>query len=256
MGNIELYLYIYMAILSRLTPLFFASNMTPFGKFPFSVRLITLFLISFIYMFPEVEKYSKLNLLFEFDKYILVTLLKELVLGLGLVFSFYIVGMVILIFGKMLDIQIGFSAAGVVDPGSNETNPLIGQIVLLTIICLFFSFNLHLRMIELIGVTFKLIPVGEWRGINGVNMMLSYVSSLMIMALMLFGPISLGIWLVDFANGFLGKSMPQMHVYFVMLPLKIGVGILLLLISFENVRPIVIRIFDLLLGWLNMDWAM
>jgi flagellar biosynthesis protein FliR len=117
-----------------------------------------------------------------------------------------------------------------------------------------FLTNTHHAILMTLVNTFTLIPPGTWDGQFSVANIMGFFSSQLIFAVLLLGPVVMALWLLDIFNGFIAKTMPQMNVYFVMLPLKIGVGIFLLSMIMDVIRPLIRDIFDSLVAWFNLGW--
>lgn len=67
---------------------------------------------------------------------------------------------------------------------------------------------------------------------------------LFIVAVSLFLPTMVGLWLFDVLSAMLSRTLPQMNVYFVAMPLKIMLGLLLLSVSMTNAGHYVKQLND------------
>lgn len=231
-------------VLMRLTPFFMAVNLSLFGRFPAMVRLVTLLVVTII--FVSVVPYQAKPMAFsEWG----VLLAFEFVLGLLLLTGFQLIVSAIQIMGRVLDMQIGFAAAGVVDPNTNNNDPLLGHIYTLFFMLLVFVTDTHHALLLALSVSFSVLPLGEYETQLSVYTLFSYFSTQMTLAGLLLLPVVAGLWLMDIFNGVLSKSMPQMNVYFVMLPLKILIGLLIISASVEHIKPIIEQFNANMIGW-------
>jgi flagellar biosynthesis protein FliR len=64
-----------------------------------------------------------------------------------------------------------------------------------------------------------------------------------LLAFMIVMPVILGLWLIDTAFALLSRSMPQANVYFLSLPIKLGVGVFILILTL----PIIVQRVPLLI---------
>lgn len=233
----------------RLSPLFLNIGFSPIARFPGIVRLIALLVLSI----AITQLLSRPWQLLSQASWIMHMML-EFGLGMLMVIGFQLAYAAILMVGRMLDMQIGFAAAGVIDPVSNNNDPLIGTILSLFVTLAIFVTNTHYDILAIALELFRLIPVGTWDGTFSFSSIMAYFFTQFSFAFGLLGPVIMGLWLMDIFNGAVAKTMPQMNVYFVMLPLKIGVGIFLLASTATLMKPGIQNMFDALLVWFSGGW--
>ena len=70
-------------------------------------------------------------------------------------------------------------------------------------------------------------------------------------AMLLFAPVMIVIWTLDVMVGMMSKTMPQMNIYFVTLPLKIAVGITVLAVTVRYAKPLINTLFQQMLLFLD-----
>jgi flagellar biosynthetic protein FliR len=250
MNSLYVSLQPFSLILFRLSPLFLASGLSPLARFPAMVRLILLLILSISLTFLSDLTWSPLS-----SSQWFIGLGFEWTLGMLMLLGFQLLYAAIQMIGRALDMQIGFAAAGVIDPVSSNSDPLVGYMMTLFFTLAIFVTNTHHLILEALHQSIQLMPPGSWHGDFSVTKILGFFSSQMIFAVLLLGPVIMGLWLLDVFNGFIAKTMPQMNVYFVMLPLKIGVGIFLLSIAMGNMKPLLGSIFDSLVSWFQFGWV-
>ncbi len=132
--------------------------------------------------------------------------------------------------GNQVSTQMGLNMANMVDPITHEPSGLMGQIYFILAVVLFFSFNIHHSLIIAVVKSFELLPLAG--GITHFNLLtgrlMAMGADLFVVSVTLIFPI-LGIMLVnEVALAFTAKLMPQMNIFMVALPLKIGLGLLLM----------------------------
>jgi flagellar biosynthetic protein FliR len=66
---------------------------------------------------------------------------------------------------------------------------------------------------------------------------------------MLAAPVVFVVLMVDIAMAVMARTMPQMNVFIVSLPLKIVAGLVTLTISLHYLNPIMTRIFEALFNY-------
>ncbi|WP_217495702.1 flagellar biosynthetic protein FliR [Pseudoalteromonas byunsanensis] len=152
----------------------------------------------------------------------------EFLIGLVLFFALQLAFVTITFWGRVLDMQIGFGAAGVIDPTNKNQDPLLGSIFLTAAICIFYVSGMHYKLIEGIVFSFEVLPIGSGFFDLKLPNFASLITLMFSVGLFMFAPVIILMWCLDVFIGLLSRTMPQMNIYFVMLPLKIFSGIFLL----------------------------
>lgn len=236
-------------LLARLTPLFLATNMSPMQYFPAMVRLILLLILSYSLTLLSFSQWQVLT-----QGYWMLGLMYEFGLGLVLLLSVQLALAAIQILGRVLDMQVGFAAAGIVDPNSQNNEPLLGYIIILFFTLAFFLTNTHHLVLAGLHEMVMVLPPGSWDGDFSIHKIMSYFGAQLTFAMLLIGPVVMGLWLLDLFGGFISKTMPQMNVYFVLLPLKIWVGLFLLSVSVTQFKPLLGSMYQAMLQWFAFGW--
>jgi len=156
----------------------------------------------------------------------------EVLLGaaLGLVASLVFIG--VRMAGNLLGIQMGFSIVNVFDPGSSSEISLIGQMQELMAVFLFLLVDGHHLLLRALAFSLERVPPG------GGPHLAELVASVIPMAGVMFltciqvgAPVLGALFLTDAALGFVARAVPQMNVFIVGIPVKIGVGMVLLVVT-------------------------
>jgi flagellar biosynthetic protein FliR len=126
---------------------------------------------------------------------------------------------------------MGFRIANVVDPFSGINSPVIGQYKNILLTLIFLAVDGHLYLIKHLNNSFKIIPPGE---VNFNSQIWIYFfrrsADMFLLALKVAMPIAGAIFLLDVILAFLARSVPQMNLFIVGLPIKILAGLLLLFV--------------------------
>ncbi len=174
------------------------------------------------------------NTTIELDAYYSVLIFKELLIGLSLGFLAAMILYMVQVAGAFIDFQMGFALASVVDPQTGSQVPIIGQFKYILAILFLLAINGHHLLISGMLHSVALVPVGasEWGFTAGElsQFFVTVFAAMFVVAFQLALPIVGSLFLVDAALGLLAKTVPQMNIFAVGFPLKIGTGFLLLLI--------------------------
>ena len=116
---------------------------------------------------------------------------------------------------------------------------------------LFFLLGIHIEFIKVILVSYNTIPLGSHLLLIPPVHLASLITAIFSTVLLIFAPVILLLWLLDIFTGFISRTMPQMNIYFVMMPLKIGSGLFLLSVFSKQS----LGLFNSLLNSLVYYWS-
>ena len=149
-------------------------------------------------------------------------------IGRMLVATMHIVGMV-------LSFQSSLASATMFDVSQASQGSAIGNFLSITTVLLIFVTNMHHLMLQGLVDSYTLFTPGNLLPIGDMsNSMTRLFSDIFNIAIQLSSPvIAMGI-LVYLGAGVLARLMPNMQVFFVMIPLQIQISILILITSMSG----------------------
>lgn len=154
--------------------------------------------------------------------------------------------------GSLIDQQLGLSMINIYDPTSHESNTLIENIVYWIGIMVFFSINGHHELIKGISQSFKLIEVGSYILKDNYTYVVNIFIQCFIIGFKIAVPIILALIITDFIMGLISRSVPQLNVMVIGMPLKVIVGIMFFVISLpfilNELHNLLINMTDILDG--------
>jgi flagellar biosynthetic protein FliR len=173
----------------------------------------------------------------------------ELLLGAILAFGFHAAYAGVDLVGRLIDTQIGFNAAGVFDPSTSNVTGLIAELLTLTLAVLFVVLDFHHALLRAFSQLLTLLPPGSLSlGLLSASLA-SVMTQQFLLAFMLVVPVTLALWLTDVGFAFMSRSMPQANIYFLALPVKLAIGMLMLLISLPLIIQRIPLLFENALGF-------
>lgn len=161
-------------------------------------------------------------------------LLKESAVGLLFCLLLCAPAAALLLVGKILDMQLGLSAATVLNPQTQTHESVFSTLLLLVYVTLFWQLGLHLDLLAILHFTLQLNPIGQL-ALQDLPALLQYFSTAFQLGLIIGMPLMTVLFIADVLLGMLSKSMPALNVYFVFLPAKIGIG----LVAMASMLPFV-----------------
>lgn len=168
---------------------------------------------------------------------------KEAVVGLAIGFVGMLLFMVIQSTAQLIDLQMGLGFASLVDP-NNEQTSVVGQFYFLTATLVFLTMNGHHMIIQGLGDSFSVIPLGHltFRP-EAMGSLLNVFARLFVAAIKIGGPIVGVILLTDVALGILSRTVPQLNVLVVGFPAKLFVGLVSILVAMPAVFVVIHGLF-------------
>ena len=157
-----------------------------------------------------------------------MTLLEQIIIGvaMGTITQFMIQTFVIL--GQILGMQSSLGFASMVDPANGQNTPLLGQLFMFLATMFFLATDGHLKMIMLVVMSFKSLPIGSgsltnmdfreialWLGIMfkvALSMSLSGIIALLT---------------INLSFGVMTRAAPQLNIFSLGFAFALIVGLLL-----------------------------
>ncbi|HMO94564.1 MAG TPA: flagellar biosynthetic protein FliR [Tepidiformaceae bacterium] len=155
---------------------------------------------------------------------------RETLFGLALGFVMNLVFIGLQMGSRIIGLQMGFGLGGVFDPITGTEFGAFEQFYSLLVTLVFFTINGHHLVVQTLAETLYAIPLGAFDPFAltpaGIT---SLIAGLTVTAVRLALPVMAALTLTDVGMGIVSRTVPQMQVLIVGAPLKIGVGILVLL---------------------------
>jgi len=145
--------------------------------------------------------------------------------------------------GKILDVQVGFGLGNVFDPVTHGQSPVIGSLLNLLAVALFFAVDGHLAFMRGVAYSLEAVPLGRLPASFPIEAVVKQFGAMFVAGLALVAPVSFGLLTAEAGLAALSRNLPQMNVFVVAIPVKIIVGLAMLAASIGYVGPLASRIF-------------
>jgi len=151
---------------------------------------------------------------------------KEIVLGAILaLFARFIFG-AIETAGQMAGIQMGLGVAGTMDPQNGTQTSLIGYFWNICAVLIFLAINGHHVFFRTLLETFRAVPPGELHITRATfEGMVRGGGWMFLMAVKIMAPVTAALFFSQVAMGIIAKTVPQIPILIVALPINIGLGL-------------------------------
>lgn len=162
--------------------------------------------------------------------YLVLGMAGEFILGFAIGFIVNLVMAATQIAGQLVDMQMGFGIVNVMDPQSGQQMPLVGNLQYMLALLVLLGINGHHMIITAIVKSYDFVPALGMK-INGstTELIISLFCGMFVSALKIALPLVAALFVTDVALGIVARTVPQMNVFIVGLPLKIVVGIFMLI---------------------------
>ena len=224
---------VFLLMLTRCSGIFLIAPFFGSLNIPIMVRAAAAFLFAVV-LFPVVDGLGPVDAPTSVLMYT-VAVLKELFIGWLIGFVAYVCFSAIHMAGKVMDMQVGFAVVNVMDPTSGQQIPLIGSFLYNLGIIVFLVTNGHHMIITALAESFRVVPLLTMQPNLSLTMiMVNFTNGIFVTGMKIAMPVTFAILLVNVALGILARTMPQMNIFVVGIPLQlmVGVSILAMLLPF------------------------
>lgn len=143
-------------------------------------------------------------------------------LGLSVMLAFAAASMA----GAILDVQIGYGIAPVFDPLTRRRLPILTSSFGLMAVMVFFLVNGHHALIRALAYGLQRFPPGRpWDLAWSAGYLFKQASGMLGLGFSLAAPVIFCILLVEAALSVIARNLPQMNMFAMGIPVKVGVGI-------------------------------
>jgi flagellar biosynthesis protein FliR len=180
-------------------------------------------------------------------------LFREIALGaaIGLTVKLAFAG--IQLAGQLAGFQMGMAIANVMDPATSAQVPILAQFNNLIAILVFLAINAHHGFIRALVESFDRIPLGGAQfGPFFFEHLIHLSAGMFVVAIKLGGPVIVALLLTSVALGLVARTVPQMNIFIVAMPLKIIIGLVFVGICLPHMAAFLRQLFHHLHGGIGV----
>lgn len=237
----------FLLVLFRLAGLFIFAPMFGSSVIPMRIRLFLALALSLcIYPIAPVQAppLSLISLPFVCGSEMLI----GLIIGFGASLPLVAVQMG----GLMMGHQIGLGLARVINPDTEEQTEILSQLMFMAALVIFMLLDGHHILIHALVRSFHNIPLGGYRPDGSILQILTGMLGTMFdLAMRLAAPLLCLIFLETIAMGFVARTVPQLNILSLGFPLRILVGLLLIIsisaVMYEAVAKYIIETLNIIM---------
>jgi len=167
----------------------------------------------------------------------------ELVTGLVMAFGLFTAFGAFILGGRVLDFQMGFGVANLIDPATNTQTAMMGVILNLIAVMAFFMIDGHHMLLRGLAYSFEVVPIGMGLSELRFDSIVQQFGYMFVFAVMAVAPALFAILLLDLGLAVMARTMPQVNIFFVSIPLKIFIGLSMTALSMRYFGPFMEKVF-------------
>ncbi|MDW8365137.1 MAG: flagellar biosynthetic protein FliR, partial [Abditibacteriales bacterium] len=147
--------------------------------------------------------------------------------------------------GELIDLQIGFATINLLNPLAPQPTSLVANLQQFIALLLFLTFNGHHWLLIGIEQSFRLVPLtGGVTNPATLPHLLALFAGTIGVAVKVSAPALGALMIADAVLGLMARTLPQMNVFVVGFPLKIGIGLGVLLLSLPALNALLQNLFS------------
>ncbi|MCX6169923.1 MAG: flagellar biosynthetic protein FliR [Ignavibacteriales bacterium] len=154
---------------------------------------------------------------------------KEIITGIIMGFMLNFVFYGISFAGHLIGYDMGLMMAEVMNPLQEANNNVVGEVIYYVSMMIFILINGHHYIISAVVASFSVVPLSKSTvTLPVVQLIVKYSFAVFTIAIKIAAPIMVSFFLVHIAEGIISRVIPNIQVFFVTQPAKIGLGLVFL----------------------------
>lgn len=181
-------------------------------------------------------------------------IVKEAALGLAIGFAATFLFIAVNFAARLIDVEMGFGMVDLIDPFTEEAITTMGQLWVIVFTIFLLLLNGHYFFLLSIQKSFELFPVlGGHLDFGRLAAQFSRMTGdVFVLALRMSAPVYVALILTEMALGIVARTVPQINIFFVGLPMKIIFGLGVTFIAFPMIASLFKKIFE---GLIQDIWS-
>ena len=232
---------VFLLLLTRVTGLFILAPFFGSMNVPQTIRVGAAVAVSFA-IFPAVDAMGTVTAPQAVIGFA-IAVVRELFIGWLIGFVAYVAFAAINMAGKMMDMQVGFSIVNVMDPTSGQQIPLIGSFLYNLGLIVFVVTNGHHALMSSLVGSFTAVPLLALDPqLSLVELIARFTVGIFSTGVQISIPVTFAVLMTNVGLGILARTMPQLNIFVVGVPMHIIIGLSVLSI----VIPFYVLFLDVL----------
>jgi flagellar biosynthetic protein FliR len=160
---------------------------------------------------------------------VVILILKEVLVGVAMGLTGQLIFAGLQMGGELMSVNIGLAFASVVDPVNQSQGSMVSQLFGLLGVLIFIGIGGDTYYIQALAKSFDIVPIGAGDVTMAAPVFVQIATYLFVVAVQMAAPFIIVLFLLDLSFAIFARIMPQANIFFIALPLKLGIGVILLL---------------------------
>ncbi|MDJ0782895.1 MAG: flagellar biosynthetic protein FliR [Desulfosarcinaceae bacterium] len=225
LGQLQTYLVIFLRVSAILfvAPVFDSRTIPILFKVGLAISISLL-----LYPVVQLDSATAFDNLFRFVFWVGAEIALGVVIGMSV--KMFFAG--IQLAGQFAGFQMGLAIANVMDPASSAQMPILAQFKNLFAMLVFLATNAHHWFFRALVESFRIVPPFQIAVQDDLfTAVMAMAANIFVIAIKIGAPVIAAMLITSVAFGMLARTVPQMNVFIVAMPVKIVLGLIFLSIS-------------------------
>ncbi len=234
----------FIMVLTRVSAFFLIIPVFGWRSIPIRIKVGLVFLISIFFSLitPLAIEPKEVSII---EAILLIT--NEATYGLAMGLIAIVIFSAIKLCGRIIEREMGLAMAGILDPMTGEMAQPVGTLLEMIFIILFLSANGHHLFLLIISRSYEAFPAGS---IPSISILTGGVikagSAMFITGLKLVAPLLAAFLLLMVVLAVLARIVPEMNILFISFPIRVGLGLLMIMVFLPFINSFVAEFADLM----------
>jgi len=181
---------------------------------------------------PMLPKSAPIDLM---SAFVVIQVAQQIIIGLAIGFISMIFINTFIQAGQILATQTGLGFSSLVDPASGVNIPTIGQFYLILATLLFWVYDGHLVMFQMLVFSFESVPIdGQWWDVSNYRKIAEFGGWIFATSLAItLAPVT-AMLVVNLAFGVMTRAAPQLNIFSIGFPVTMIAGLLILWLTMNT----------------------
>lgn len=172
-------------------------------------------------------------------------MVEQLLIGVAMGLVVRVTLVVVQAAGEFIGLSMGLAFATFFSPDTGTNTMVLSRFLYMLTLLMFLAFNGHLMVLEVLAMSFQVLPVGT-HGLNpdGFELLVRYGGTIFVAGMLLALPVVGALLIISLSLGVLNRSAPQLTVFNIGFPTSLTVGLLLLTVLMTDLGAFLQRVFS------------
>ena len=175
---------------------------------------------------------------------LLVAATAEMLIGASLAFGFIAAQAATHLAGRILDVQMGYGAASVLNPATDKPVPLLASLLGMFGVAVFLGIDGHHVLVRALSASIQAFPPGTAGFALDWNELLAQSAAMFTFGLALAGPVMVALLLADVGMAVVARSVPQLNVFILSFSVKALLGLVGLMAAVPIAGAVATALFE------------